>query len=469
MDNAATLSRGCPETADVLAWLFDYRRTIDCTVERIPFSSSRHWKFDSGQSALRHSSGRFFTVQGYKGVADNQPPIYQPLINQPETGTQGFIIRRGESGLELLAQARTEPGNVGIVQIGPTIQATFSNYTAVHQGKRQPFLKHFHHPELFGAGVVLDTVQPELGSRFLNKWNRNIVIETSSMTDFSDPMFKWVSLKTMTRLMQIDHIVNNDARLVVGLLALECGEELFRQCPTQLGQLVSHSFATAAGRTFLNVDDAREWVGHAKTHLRIEAQEVALEELPRWRISADEISHDDDLHFSVIQVAVHAADREVTDWDQPLIAADHTAEIILVCLEEQGVLNFLFRAEPQIGNANGAQLQPTFCFDNEGESSVPSGIAGLLNDQHIVERFTFEASDEGGRFYQCLSRYDIRWIDSDVHVDLPENFCWLTLAQIRALLNEPDFISDESRSILSLFLTAALSARFECERNPGVG
>ena len=56
-----------------------------------------------------------------------------------------------------------------------------------------------------------------------------------------------------------------------------------------------------------------------------------------------------------------------------------------------------------------------------------------------------------------------------MHVDLPENFCWLTLAQIRALLNEPDFISDESRSILSLFLTAALSARFECERNPGVG
>ena len=465
MDDAATLSLSCPEAADVLAWLFDYRRAIDCTVERIPFASSSHWALDSNRSALRHSSGRFFAIQGYRGVTADRPPFYQPLINQPETGTQGFIIRRGESGIELLAQARTEPGNVGIVQIGPTIQATFSNYTAVHNGKPQPFLEHFHHPERFGSRVVLDTVQPELGSRFLDKWNRNIVIETSGMSDFSDPMFKWVSLKTMTRLMKIDHIVNNDARLVVGLLALACGDELFDRSPTQLGDLISHSFATEESRTFPSVDDARAWVEHAKTHMRIEPQEVSLNELPGWNISDDEIRHEDDLYFSVIQVAVHAADREVTDWDQPLIAADHTADQVLVCKEEDGILNLLFRAEAQIGNANGAQLQPTFCFDNEDDDATPPTIADLLNDSRVVDRFTFEASDEGGRFYQCLSNYDIRWLQPDVHVDLPENYCWLTLGQIRTLLNQTDFVSDESRSILSLFLTSAFSAQFQSELN----
>ena len=37
---------------------------------------------------------------------------------------------------------------------------------------------------------------------------------------------------------------------------------------------------------------------------------------------------------------------------------------------------------------------------------------------------------------------------------LPDDYCWLTLAQIRELVRSSDFVSDESRSILSLALAA---------------
>ncbi len=222
----------------------------------------------------------------------------------------------------MLVQARTEPGNIGLVQIGPTIQATFSNYTAVHNGRPQPFLDLFHHPEKFRARVLVDTVQPELGSRFLRKWNRNIVIETNGLSDFSDPMFKWVSLSTLTSLMRLNHVVNNDARLVVGLLAMECGSELF-ESRAAFPDLVRRSFESQSSPTFATANEASLWLQQVRSRSIMTAQEMPLSDLPEWEISDEKICHRRGLYFSVIQVRVHAADREVTDWDQPLLAATH--------------------------------------------------------------------------------------------------------------------------------------------------
>jgi dTDP-4-dehydro-6-deoxy-alpha-D-glucopyranose 2,3-dehydratase len=443
------------EASQTLEWLFEYRRSIGCTIERIRFDESNQWALDEARSTLRHASGRFYTIQGYRGVSNFRPDFWQPLINQPETGTQGFVVRQGATGWELLVQARTEPGNVGLVQIGPTIQATYSNYTAAHKGRRQPFLEHFHHPERFGSRVLVDTVQPELGSRFLKKWNRNIVIHAPTLANYSHPMFRWVSLPTLARLMRLDHIVNNDARLVVGLLALECGADLFAGTTNPLSEAVCRSFRATSGVSFRSSAEVADWLTGVRYRESLHAEDLSLSNLPGWEIADDEIRHERGLHFSVIQLRVHAPDREVTDWDQPLIAASHTGKIVLLVKEVDGVLNLLLRAEAQLGNAHGAELQPTFCDDNDDAPETPKAIRDLLNEKRVRKQFTFEGSDEGGRFFQCISRFDIRWLDSSVNPELPNEYAWLTLGQIRELLAGTDFISDESRSILSLFLTAA--------------
>lgn len=412
---------------------------------------------------MRHASGKFFTVQGYHGTGDACPDTWQPLINQPETGTQGYVVRKFDDGYELLVQARTEPGNVGLVQIGPTIQATYSNYTAVHQGKRQPFLELFHHPDQYDARVLVDTVQPELGSKFLKKWNRNIIIESPGLADFNDPMFTWVSLKTLTRLMRVNHLVNNDARLVVGLLALCEGSTLFEGAHTEFGELIRSSFESIASKSFGDVSSATKWLDEIRSRSSLHVEEMALADLPGWQIGENKISHTNGHSFSVIQVKVHASDREVSDWDQPLIAAEHTGQIILICREFEGRLNVLLHAESQIGNAHGAQLHPTFAFDNEDEPAPPSVISELLEDNRILNRFTVEASDEGGRFYQYITRYEIRWMDSDVDPELPSDYCWLSLGQIRSLMDHVDAVSDEARSVLSLLLAAAYCGQFDQE------
>ena len=73
------------------------------------------------------------------------------------------------------------------------------------------------------------------------------MLECSDLNDFSHPMFCWASLSSLTELMQLDSVVNNDARLVVGLLMLQRGTELFAGSQTSLGGSVARSFDSPIG------------------------------------------------------------------------------------------------------------------------------------------------------------------------------------------------------------------------------
>jgi oxidase EvaA len=107
-------------------------------VNRIPFAELQKWYFDKDKGALRHESGRFFSIEGIK-VQTNWGKINeweQPIINQPEVGYLGIITKEFDGVLYFLLQAKVEPGNVNNVQLSPTLQATRSNYSQVHSGRK---------------------------------------------------------------------------------------------------------------------------------------------------------------------------------------------------------------------------------------------------------------------------------------------------------------------------------------------
>jgi hypothetical protein len=62
-------------------------------------------------------------------------------------------------------------------------------------------------------------------------------------------------------------------------------------------------------------------------------------------------------------------------------------------------------------------------------------------------------SDEGGRFFHTVSRYEvILWLP-DALSAIPEDFgVWLTLGQLKALVETGELVSNEARSALSMLL-----------------
>ena len=75
-----------------------------------------------------------------------------------------------------------EPGNVNIIQLSPTVQATKSNYTRVHKGKLPAYLNYFLDRKK--SKFLVDLLQTEQGGRFLRKRNRNMLVEVDEDIEF---------------------------------------------------------------------------------------------------------------------------------------------------------------------------------------------------------------------------------------------------------------------------------------------
>ena len=123
------------QTADILAWIKEQNNEVVSNIKQIPISELTGWSYLDDR--IRHNSGKFFSIDGIHIETNyhNVPQWDQPIINQPEIGFLGFIVKKFNGILHFLMQAKIEPGNINLVQLSPTLQATRSNYTRVHGGK----------------------------------------------------------------------------------------------------------------------------------------------------------------------------------------------------------------------------------------------------------------------------------------------------------------------------------------------
>jgi oxidase EvaA len=189
---------------DIKHWIETRNREIRVDIERTSLSSLDNWFMDETGS-LRHSSGRFFSIEGIKVQTDFGfvPCWTQPIINQPEVGYLGILAKEFDGILYFLMQAKVEPGNVNCVQISPTLQATKSNYKQIHKGKQPSYLEYFSNAQT--NQILLDQLQSEQGARFLRKRNRNIIIIANEHVELSDD-FRWMTLGQIKALVVIQKV-----------------------------------------------------------------------------------------------------------------------------------------------------------------------------------------------------------------------------------------------------------------------
>ena len=93
---------------EIAAWLDRVRASDRSEVAPIALNKSTAWVQE--QRTIRHVSGRFFGIIGLTW-REELTQYWQPFIDQREVGTLGFIARHREGGIDLLVQAKTEPGN----------------------------------------------------------------------------------------------------------------------------------------------------------------------------------------------------------------------------------------------------------------------------------------------------------------------------------------------------------------------
>ena len=163
------------------------------------------------------------------------------------------------------------------------------------------------------------------------------------------------------------------------------------------------------------------------------------------------IKHDSDRFFSVIAVKAQAGNREVFEWTQPLIKESNLGLIGFITRKINGVMHFLVQAKVEPGSFDIIDLAPTVSCSGYLQRLNSSERPPFLEffdkpDSKKVLLSTIQ-SEEGGRFYHFQNLNMIISADEDVIDEVPDNFNWLTLAQIMKLLRF-GLMNVESRSLI---------------------
>jgi len=443
-------------TSKIITWLEEQHNEVKVEINKIQFAKLKHWTFDSETKNLRHESGSFFSIDGISIKTSHGQSAYweQPIINQPEIGYLGFIVKKIGGVLHFLVQAKVEPGNVNFVQLSPTLQATRSNYEQAHKGKKPLYLEYFK--KATSEQILLDQLQSEQGSRFLRKRNRNIIIKIDDEIPIYDN-FTWLTLAQLKQLMQQENLVNMDTRTVISgipygnydpetvdffcyLGGYDNPNKLFLKSAL-INQNSLHSFEEII--TFLI---------QLKSVNHLEINNIGLQSLKNWTISPSKIHHNENNYFKIIAVDVAIENREVNNWCQPMIEPAQEGLCAFVCKKINGILHFAVQAKLECGNHDIFEFAPTvqtLIGNYKTTTEKLPFLEYILNASNENIFFNTLQSEEGGRFYREQNRNMIVIAGDEISENLPENFIWMTLNQLQQFLKFNNYLNIQARSLIA--------------------
>ncbi len=460
LKSALSVDNGILTIDEIVGWLEEQSSKVHIQISKIPFLELNQWQYRPETGSIEHGTGRFFKIEGIE-VRTNWGSVNfwkQPIINQPEVGILGLIAKEIKGVLHFLMQAKIEPGNINYVQLSPTLQATRSNFTAVHRGKAPAYLNYFLRAK--ADTILLDQLQSEQGGRFLRKRNRNIIIRVDEDFPVEDN-FTWVTLGQLKRLMDCDNLVNMDTRTVVaGITFGMFDENMFEflrsfnafELNDQHRIKFLHS-AVVRGVPLHSIEDIITFITKLKSEYYLDVSKVSLTSLDDWSFNDEVIQHKENKYFRVVATRVEIENREVSSWTQPMVEPAQEGLCAFVCKEIKGILHFAVQAKLECGNFDIIELAPTVqCltgnYRDTEEGTLPF-LEYVLNAGKEQIVFDTYQSEEGGRFFREQNRNMIVMASDDVSTELPDKFIWMTLAQLHTFLKFNNYLNIQARSLIA--------------------
>tara|TARA_B100000676_G_scaffold137869_1_gene136475 strand:- start:1648 stop:2316 length:669 start_codon:yes stop_codon:yes gene_type:complete len=207
---------------DVIQWFKKKREESDMIVEEISINELDKWNVDDNSGNMTHESGGFFEVIGVKVSNTFDREVgkkrwTQPMIAKNPGGILGILMKKINGIPHYLLQAKDEPGNIGKLQLSPTLQATTSNLLKAHGGVKPLFAEYFDEPK--NAKIIYAKWQSEDRGRFHLKSNHNMIVEVDKNVELDIPdSFIWVTLYQIKQLLKIENFVGPHIRGIISYL-----------------------------------------------------------------------------------------------------------------------------------------------------------------------------------------------------------------------------------------------------------
>lgn len=428
-------------TKELLSWIKNLNEKIHVSIYKDSFLESDFWFYDEKSGEITNNNHSFFQIKGFQKVINGQVILEQPIIVQDEIGYLGIICKDFGGETHYLMQAKIEPGNINKIQISPTIQATKSNFTQKHGGKKPAYLDYFINASKYK--IIVDQIQSEQSSRFYKKRNRNIIIRVYDDIEVL-PSHRWMTLKQIKEFMRYDNLVNMDTRTVLSCLPLY--ENEYKK------ELTDDSLIHSVEGTKNILPEIYQYINNYKMFDESKNRLVPLYSLKNWHMENNEFVCDEPYSFKLIFCNIEIEGREVRRWTQPLFEATGIATFGLMTRVRNGVREFLVRALPEVGCFDKIELAPTvqreyiyIGADNEVERLFFNRLQGKRG-----VKFDTLLSEEGGRFYHEQNRNVIMEISENEIDALPPGYFWTDYKTLNTLVQVNNCLNIQLRNLLSV-------------------
>ena len=420
-------------TLEIESWIDELRTRREMTVHEIDVEHCAPWALVDG--SVERPDKRFFRVVGVQGTNAESIRLF---IDQPEIGVLAFIFARLDGRVYVLSQAKDEPGNQGITQLAPTIQATRSNFELAHGGEGVPYFSYVTQ-NAAATGIIHDSQSSEHGERFWRKHNRNLSLRIDERISPISARYRWFPFSELCAEMDSDFLVNTDARSVLSSTPwaelVDSGRRPF-DGTSDWCQSLEQSFHSPS-----HTADVREASAQLFTARRQQNVQPSLIPLPLERLA----NADEEEWLTFIDVT--SATREVDHWRQPIYKAKRTEKNCLLLARRGGERVAILRLAYETGLTNGVEWSVT-----SNGRNAPLDVNRLL-ESGVIEAGVRQ-TEEGSRFFHCLSQFDLVVTDLEVDADslIVEGFRAVTLGALNTLAGTSGMTTNELRTAMSLLL-----------------
>lgn len=212
--------------------------------------------------------------------------------------------------------------------------------------------------------------------------------------------------------------------------------------------------ALAAQGAGLSNEQVLSWLRDANDAVNVDIRQIDFADMKQWNYDEQRgnIAHQSGGFFSIDGIRVETNWGDLAGWDQPIINQPEIGYLGFITREIQGVLHFLVQAKIEPGNINSVQISPTLQATKSNFTQLHKGSQPLFLEQFrkATPRQTLLdqlQSEQGARFLRKRNRNIIVKLDEEIEV--PDNFTWLTLGQIKELMRYDNVVNMDTRTVVS--------------------
>jgi oxidase EvaA len=418
----------------IINYLNNYKKKKFFVVKKKSISSLNKWIYD--KNYIYHISKKFFQIQGFRINSNFYKTRNwdQPLIVQKELGILGIIKIKKNNEYKYLLQIKMEPGNINKCQLSPTVQATRSNFTKVHNGKDIPYLEFFFNNKKLKK--IFKIKQTEQGLRYYNKKNYNILLYDTKKIIKKLPNFYWINKKELKYLISKNNIINMDALSVFSCTINKKKDDI----------------------PIIKMHKIFNFINKKKKKYFTLAKQISLYKLKNWTLKKDTIINNKKNYFKIIGLSIRNNSREINRWEQPIIAQENLAFAGFITKIFNQTLHYLvsFEIKPGLKSSYLSCTVRTSDFVNYQKNyDLNNFKKNIINENFINKKngkilYKTIQSDEGGRFYKSQICYSVFQLFDNYNLKISENYIWISHNQMINLIKNKYF-DIEARILFACF------------------